>query len=51
MKVTGDEIRADRSWWYLIDFVRKRGKWGADDPDMGIDFVTTNIEGEIVSLK
>ena len=51
MEVTGGAIRTDKSWWYLIDYVWKRGKWISNDPDIGIDLVATNIEGERVSLK
>ena len=51
MEVTGGAIRTDKSWWYLIDFVWKKGKWIADDPDIGIDLVAKNTKGETVSLK
>ena len=51
MEVTGGVIRTDKSWWYLVDYVWKRGKWVAHDPDIGIDLVATNIDGERVSLK
>ena len=51
MAVTGGAIRADKSWWYLIDYVWHRGKWVCQDTDMGMDLVAKNSEGEIVSLK
>ena len=51
MEVTGGVIHTDKSWWYLIDFVWKRGKWVVQDAEVDIDLVAKNKCGEIVSLK
>ena len=51
MEVTGGAISVDKSWWYLIDCVWKRGKWVANDVDSAIDLVATSPQGDIVSLK
>ena len=51
MEVTGGSIRADKSWWYLIDYVWKRGKWVGNDSCMDMDLIATDSNGELVSLK
>ena len=51
MGVTGGAISVDKSWWYLLEYVWKKGKWIAADAGMDLDLVTTSTQGEIVSLK
>ena len=51
MEVTGGALSVDKSWWYLVDFVWKRGKWIASDATTDIDLVATSSSGERVSLK
>ena len=51
MEVTGGAVRTDKSWWYLIDYVWKRGKWIATDPQLNIDLVATNKNGERIALS
>ena len=51
MEVTGGAIRTDKSWWYLIDYVWKRGKWVASDPDVNLDLVANDVNGTRVSLS
>ena len=51
MEVTGGAISVDKSWWYLIDYVWKRGKWVANDANTDIDLIATSACGEVVSLK
>ena len=51
MEVTGGVIGTDKNWWYLIDFVWKRGKWMTYDPEIGIDLIATKKDGTPVSLK
>ena len=51
MEVTGGAVRADKSWWYMIDYVWKRGKRVASDPQLNIDLVATNTNGESVTLS
>ena len=50
MEVTGGALSVDKSWWYLVDFVWKRGKWIASDAITDIDLVATSSSGERVSL-
>ena len=51
MEVTGGVIMTDKSWWYLIDFVWKRGKWVTHDLEIGVDLIATGKDGTTVSLK
>ena len=51
MDVTGGAISVDKSWWYMIDYVWKRGKWIAVDADNNMDLVATSSSGERISLK
>ena len=51
MRVTGAAIATDKSWFYLIDYIWKKGKWTAYDPAMHLDLVATNDEGEEISLR
>ena len=51
MEVTGGAISVSKSWWYLIDYVWKRGKWIANDANADLDLVVTSSKGDIVSLK
>ena len=50
-KVTGGAIRADKSWWYLIDYVWKRGKWVGTDSCLDVDLIAMDSENKQVSLK
>ena len=51
MEVTGGSIRSDKSWWHLINYVWKRGKWVGADCCMDLDLIATDSDGELVSLK
>ena len=51
MEVTGGAIRADKSWWYLIDYVWKRGKWVGTDSCLDVDLIAMDSENKMVSLK
>ena len=51
MEVTGGVIRTDKTWWYLIDYVWKHGKWIAQDPERDVDLIATDTKGDKVSLK
>ena len=51
MEVTGGALRTDKSWYYLVDYVWKHGKWIATDPDVGIDLLATDISGERIALS
>ena len=41
----------EKSSWYLIDFVWKKGKFQCCDPMMGSNLTTTTKTGEVISLK
>ena len=49
--VTGDGISVEKSWWYMVDYVWKRGRWVATDAGTTLDLVATSSSGERVSLK
>ena len=51
MEVTGGALSVEKSWWYLVDFVWKRGKWVAKDAETELDLVATSSKGERVSLR
>lgn len=50
MEVTGGVLRTDKSWYYLIDYIWKQGKWVATDPDIGIDLMADDISGKRLTL-
>ena len=41
MEVTGGALSVDKIWWYLIEYICKRGKWVADDAEKEIDLEAT----------
>ena len=51
MEVTGGAIRAYKSWWYLVEYAWKRGKWIAKDSMTNLDLVATGLDGQEVSLQ
>lgn len=51
MQVTGAAIATDKSWWYLVDFQWKNGKWVTCDPLPEYDLTTTDCNDEYISLK
>ena len=51
MKVTGAAIAADKSWYYLVDYVWKKGEWRTYGPEDTFDIVAMNLDGEKISLK
>ena len=51
MEVTGGDLSVDKSWWYLIEYIWKRGKWVADDAKKELDLIATDCSGNKVSLK
>ena len=51
MSVTGAAISIDKSWWYLIDFVRNKGKWVTTDPYEAMDLIAQDAIGTSFSLK
>ena len=50
-EVTGGSLSIDKSWWYLVEYVRKRGKWVANDAELGKDLIVTSPTGDRLSLK
>jgi len=51
MEVTGGAISTGKSWWYLIDFVWKRGKWVASDPHSNLDLIASDKNGDRIALS
>ena len=51
MEVTCGALRTDNSWYYLVDYVSKRGKWIVLDPVLDIDLVTTGMNVERIALS
>ena len=51
MKVTGAVVKTEKCWWYLLDYVWRRGKWVCVDSSLDTDLIATNSDGEQVSLK
>ena len=51
MEVTGGALRTDKSWYYLIEYVWKHGKWTASDPDIPIDLMATDMSGQRIALS
>ena len=35
MEVTGGAVETRRSYYYVIDYIKHKGKWKAFDPDLG----------------
>ena len=53
MEVTGGALNLDpsKSYWYLVEYVWKRGKWVARDADLGgFDLVARTADNEWVSM-
>ena len=51
MGVTGGSIGVEKSWWYLVEYIWKKGKWVASDANLDLDLVATSTDGESVSLR
>ena len=50
MEITEGTIRTYKSWWYIIDYFQKRGKWIATDIGMDLDLFVTELDGIRVSI-
>jgi len=53
MEVTGGALNLDpsKSYWYMVEYVWKHGKWIASDADLGdFDLVARAADGEFISL-
>ena len=56
MEVTGGALNLDpsKSYWYLVEYVWKRGSWVAADADIGgfngFDLMARNADNEWISL-
>ena len=51
MGVTGGAISVEKSWWYLIDYNWKNGKWTATDAEPDSNLMATSTHGDSVPLK
>ena len=53
MEVTGGALNLDpsKSYWYMVEYVWKHGKWCTSDADIGdFDLVARNADGDYISL-
>ena len=46
IEVTGGALRTDKSRYYLVDYVWKRGKWVASDPEVALDLEGSDMSGD-----
>ena len=51
VEVTGGALSSDKSWWYLVEYVWKKGKWKACDAGEGLDLIAESETGEPISLR
>ena len=52
MEVTGGALASDKTYWYLVEFVWKRGKWVAADSPLEFDLIAkTEDNNHFVSLN
>ena len=51
MEVTGEALSIDESWWSLVEYVWKRGKWVANDAELGKDLIATSPTSDVLSLN
>ena len=49
--VTGGALSVEKSWWYMIDYVWKHGRWVATDSGENLDLLATTTTGTRISLK
>ena len=46
MEVTGGVIETRKSYYYVIDYTKQRGKWKASDPELGdLELSVINKDG------
>ena len=45
MEVTGGALCPDKSWWYLVEYVWKQGKWVASDTGQDLNLQATGPDG------
>ena len=51
MEVTGETLRPDKSWWYLVKYQWERGKWKAMDAGLDKVLTATGLDGVTQNLK
>ena len=51
MEVIGGALASDKTYWYLVEFVWKRGKWVAADAPLEFDLIAKTEDNNFVSLK
>ena len=51
MEVTGGALASDKTYWYLVEFVWKRGKWVAADAPLEFDLIAKTEDNNFVSLN
>ena len=50
MGVTGGEINVEKSWWYMMEYVWKKGNWVASDASLDYDLIVQSPDGLPISL-
>ena len=51
MDVTGGSLSVEKSWWYMLEYIWRRGKYVAVDAGPGLDLVAKTSGGTEISLK
>ena len=51
MEVTGGALASDKTYWYLVEFVWKRGKWVAADSPLEFELIAKTEDNNFVSLN
>ena len=55
LRATGGALRADKSFWFLLDYEFKAGAWTLredwEDLDQDMDLLLRDVEGDMVTLR
>ena len=51
LEVICGALRTEKSWYYLINYIWKQGKWIATDPDISIDLMAYDMNGKRIRLS
>ena len=51
MEVIGGAFSVYKSWWYLIEYFWRIGKWVANDDVTELDLAVNSSQGDRASLK
>ena len=48
MEVIGGVLSVEKRWWYLVEFIWKRGVWLTNHAELGVDLIVTSSTGKLV---